>query len=494
MGTPQYMAPEQQEHSAAVDHRADIYSLGVVFYQLLTGELPGGPIEPPSKRVHIDVRLDQVVLRALEREPERRYQQVSHVKGDVETIISMPAPEPHAWRRRLFRSKSVVFWTGCLVLLGAAFLLLRMVVVEFQRREWRAAHDANRTEQAARVMLEWIPQLRSDNAEERTQAALHIHDQGTWARPAVPQLIQALEDEHFLVRMLCAETLGFVGEEAGPETSQALHRALNDSDQRVRVCAAVALSKVDHETIANLPVLVDTLTNRPSDDVATTVWPVQRREAAEALGRMGGRARPALPVLRTRIGEQGVSEAIEQIEKGVSTASENVSAYAFGSVIERVLPFGAPCCRKYIQFHTGQVIEIGEGPEDTSDHAEQWRHVEDSGGVDAMIIGGREGIQLAGEGCIFTRDSSPNWETITAEQTVKTLRHATWITGVLEAKTEALPLTCLFKTARGECGVLQILGIEDDPRGSNQLGMRVRYKLVRTVTAQGNQDYFAPTE
>ena len=45
MGTPQYMAPEQRDHPTEVDHRADIYSLGVVFYQMLTGELPGKPIE-----------------------------------------------------------------------------------------------------------------------------------------------------------------------------------------------------------------------------------------------------------------------------------------------------------------------------------------------------------------------------------------------------------------------------------------------------------------
>jgi len=44
------MAPEQPEHPAAADHRADIYSLGVVFYQMLTGELPGKPIEPPSRK------------------------------------------------------------------------------------------------------------------------------------------------------------------------------------------------------------------------------------------------------------------------------------------------------------------------------------------------------------------------------------------------------------------------------------------------------------
>ncbi len=90
VGTPQYMAPEQVARPLEVDHRADIYSLGVVFYQMLTGELPAGKFEPPSKRVVVDVRLDEVVLRALEKEPERRYQQASQVKTAVETIAMSP--------------------------------------------------------------------------------------------------------------------------------------------------------------------------------------------------------------------------------------------------------------------------------------------------------------------------------------------------------------------------------------------------------------------
>jgi len=93
MGTPKYMAPEQVETPTTVDHRADIYSLGVVFYQMLTGELPGKRIEPPSRKVQLDVRLDEVVLRALEKNPEQRYQRVSQVKSAVETIAETPATQ-----------------------------------------------------------------------------------------------------------------------------------------------------------------------------------------------------------------------------------------------------------------------------------------------------------------------------------------------------------------------------------------------------------------
>jgi serine/threonine protein kinase len=94
MGTPSYMSPEQRETPGEVDHRADIYALGVVFYQMLTGELPDQQLQPPSRKVRIDVRLDEVVMRALEKKPELRYQQAGEVKTLVETIAQSPETPP----------------------------------------------------------------------------------------------------------------------------------------------------------------------------------------------------------------------------------------------------------------------------------------------------------------------------------------------------------------------------------------------------------------
>jgi tRNA A-37 threonylcarbamoyl transferase component Bud32 len=84
LGTAPYMAPEQIEQPSSVDHRADIYSLGVVFYEMLTGELPLGRFAAPSELSGVGGNIDEIVFRALEKERSRRQQSVDEFKTQVQ--------------------------------------------------------------------------------------------------------------------------------------------------------------------------------------------------------------------------------------------------------------------------------------------------------------------------------------------------------------------------------------------------------------------------
>lgn len=92
LGSAAYMAPEQHEKPHDVDHRADIYSLGVVIYEMLTGELPLGRFPAPSSKAAVDARIDEIVLKTLEKEREMRQQSAAEVKTDVQRARCEAAP------------------------------------------------------------------------------------------------------------------------------------------------------------------------------------------------------------------------------------------------------------------------------------------------------------------------------------------------------------------------------------------------------------------
>ncbi|MBI2932905.1 MAG: serine/threonine protein kinase, partial [Planctomycetes bacterium] len=165
MGTPAYMAPEQYESLKGVDHRADIYALGVVFYEMLTGELPVGRFDPPSVRVQVDVRLDEIVLKALEKRLDRRYQRAAEVKTDLETVASGCA------RRVVVGRKGVAVMAVTLCLLGVLGVFV----------PWGQEDPASRIDRV-------LARLGGGDLEEREAASKELIEMGVGDRGVLARL------------------------------------------------------------------------------------------------------------------------------------------------------------------------------------------------------------------------------------------------------------------------------------------------------------------
>ena len=106
-GTPDYMAPEQRR-DMDVDHRADIYSLGIMTYEMLCGEVPRGAFQLPSQRIGCDARIDQIVLKAMQQAPEMRYQSTQAMEADIEAArMPVPVARPVAVARPMAVAKPV---------------------------------------------------------------------------------------------------------------------------------------------------------------------------------------------------------------------------------------------------------------------------------------------------------------------------------------------------------------------------------------------------
>jgi serine/threonine protein kinase len=578
MGTPQYMAPEQRERPHDVDHRADIYSLGVVFYQMLTGELPGRKLEPPSNKVRIDVRLDEVVLRALEQEPERRYQQASVLKTHVETIAETPrgsnrtrdlasATPPSltanesghlptveatftrqrqaawtalallligvlgitvelAWQRHdklvLFavatalgfslalalvaHRESLGRWVGISTVGVIAALALNVTLltrIADQARHRAAAKilDAQAQQQrqieADIKLARYLPQLRGTNADARNVAASTIHNLGPLAEPAIPDLIQVLNCDDRVVRLLAATTLGNLEPRERPWVTEALTSTLRDPDQSVRFSAALALLKQNPVTTTPLPVLMEVLTNRPPDDAAN-LWPIRRREALEALGKMGDRATTALALLRSLTPDPLVQATIDNIENHSSKLSsagrgrsskaktkgkeEPSSASTFAPVVERVVNThdGTASVSQGLNFKSGTQYSVPLRQFVTDDPHPRW--VSDRE-VDFTVVNeGRSHWKLFGPDLRLARVSNDQWDQPVPEALDDALAGSVMETeggwSFYEINNPLkTPLTFAFRARSGVMGVLQLTGYNEHPRGIN-----LRYKLLNDRT------------
>ncbi|HQH52695.1 MAG TPA: bifunctional serine/threonine-protein kinase/formylglycine-generating enzyme family protein [Candidatus Hydrogenedentes bacterium] len=90
MGTPKYMSPEQLKDSSKVDHRTDIYALGAMLYEVLTGNVPTGLAQRPSQiRNETPPELDAIVSRCLALDPNDRYQSAVELRGELQRLLEM---------------------------------------------------------------------------------------------------------------------------------------------------------------------------------------------------------------------------------------------------------------------------------------------------------------------------------------------------------------------------------------------------------------------
>jgi serine/threonine protein kinase len=97
MGTLHYMAPEALMLGSAVDHRADIYAVGVMLYQMLTGKIPQGLFELPSLQVPgLDPRYDSIIGKSLREDRDLRYPSVLDMRHDLDAILTQPVVKVEA--------------------------------------------------------------------------------------------------------------------------------------------------------------------------------------------------------------------------------------------------------------------------------------------------------------------------------------------------------------------------------------------------------------
>jgi len=146
MGTVSYMSPEQAR-GAPVDARSDLFSFGVVLYEMATGVLPHRgnstteiidailnrqPVPPVRLNPHIPDGLERVITRALEKDPALRYQGAAEMKSELKRLLrnsgSMPAAAPILERRRfLLPRHAIAVGISVLMLIVAAVLWVRRI-------------------------------------------------------------------------------------------------------------------------------------------------------------------------------------------------------------------------------------------------------------------------------------------------------------------------------------------------------------------------------
>jgi len=166
MGTPMYMAPEQFRDSAHVDLRADLFSVGIMLYELLTGHIPTGMARPASEmREGIPPAMDLIVSRCTAPEVDQRYSSAGEIRNDLRTsLLEMRGEMPVVEQTPAKRGRPVLKAVLALALVAAVITGVWAAVTARQRPRLEA-------EAALAAMNEAIRQIPTGVAiEKRVQA------------------------------------------------------------------------------------------------------------------------------------------------------------------------------------------------------------------------------------------------------------------------------------------------------------------------------------
>ena len=452
-GTPQYMSPEQAR-GEPLDGRSDLFSLGCVLYEMATGVSPFRADstvatlrrlidDPPQAMASLNPELPPwfvgIVERLLEKDPSRRFASAKEVSELLE---------------------------GCLAHL----------------------QQPGSVPLPAGVLPAGVPPLGGINPPKGgTPARATKPGRATFWKGMIA-MIATLGIGLLGMFLLSATPPDIAGQWTGEDWGQVVLKKTSDGEY----------TGTYSDTVSKQPGEIQLKWSRIERRFNGTWREGEDRFGELSVRRVGDEIRGAL----TTDPESKVNPAtprladltwIKAVSNPVEVEVQGKPKPTFGPVMERVLPFGdAPCMAHYFQFRSGRVFDVGHGFDTTKeDYEKDMKPVEAAGGADAYAAELEKGFQFIGMGCLFTDEASPNWETLTAEEAVKCLRNAAWIKGVLEPRKKELPQTWLFKTSRGEMGILELLDIVPDERGVHHegekgYGVKLRYKLVNNTQPQSS--------